>query len=461
MNKKQSEEEERMAVFILVNRFPLSFFVFSTCFMIGLSITYHVYFDFLVQDNDYTSSSFWYRTFFDVLYEQALGLIMTLIYYSAFTRLTKPAVVKLNLTHTHGSADFTHYRRVLLMTVSTLLIMATFLSQLFMTSAHLSAPVHPAKLLILISLFIILAVYVVRFTLLDMTGSMKEITDRLDEIEGYDSIGLHSPIPLTSVDEVGRLVSAYNRIQFKIQSVYRETEEDLKLAYKVQQHLLPSGQIVFRRGMADIHYQPAREVGGDFYYVEELPSGQLLAVIGDVSGKGLPAALIVSVLLGYLEAQVKSFTGSPASMLHEVNRMMMPILHKGMYVTMGIGLLDPEERKLAYASAGHLFPIIRKTEGDCRFASAGSSFPLGIAEDERYDDEVTCLEQDDEAILFYTDGLVEQMDEMGRITGFGKLERVLRNPLVQTAEHVVKELLIPDHGVKQQDDMTLLLLRMG
>jgi sigma-B regulation protein RsbU (phosphoserine phosphatase) len=459
-DSEQPDEEERSKLFHLANRFPASFFLFSTVFMIGLSVTYHLYYDFWLEGN-FRGSLYWYKTIPYFLYEQALGLTMTLIYYSAFVKILKPFIIKLNQTSSRNNMLFSYYHRIIIMIVSIILIVSTVLSQLYITSARLAVPVSPLKLFLLIALFLAMACFIVKYTVSDMIDSIKEITIQLITIVKNNGNSIHALLPITSLDEVGELISTYNKIQMKIESMHKETEEDLWLAYQVQQHLLPSKTYHYRELEVDIHYQPAKEVGGDFYFIQEFDPGRLIVAIGDVSGKGLPAALVVSVILGYLGAQVKSFHSSPSSLLAEMNKLIIPILRKGMFVSVGLAVIDINRLKVTYASAGHMHPIIQWKDQTLDYISASSSLPLGIVEEEIFQDTEIHISDQISSLLLYTDGLVEQINNDGQLFGFERLEKMMRHPANFAAKDIVQELQKYSNGVKQLDDITVMLFRLA
>jgi serine phosphatase RsbU (regulator of sigma subunit) len=209
------------------------------------------------------------------------------------------------------------------------------------------------------------------------------------------------------------------------------------------------------------YYQPAREVGGDFYDFHLLSEGRLGVVVGDATGKGVPAALVMSTTCGMLQLAAQSLNSfSPSEVLSRVNETLVSRIPSNMFVTCFYAVLDPESATLSYANAGHDLPYLRRRGGDADELRA-RGMPLGIMPQMGYEEKETIL-NGGEAALFYSDGLVEAHDPKGEMFGFPRLRALI-------AEHGEKQSLgdslleelysFVGESWEQEDDITLLTLR--
>src|SRR5829696_7398832 len=136
-------------------------------------------------------------------------------------------------------------------------------------------------------------------------------------------------------------------------------EQELKVARRIQQASLPKEVPHLEGWQITPYYQPASEVGGDFYDFHLLPEGRLGLVVGDATGKGVPAALVMSTTCGMLRLAAQSHT-SPAEMLQGVNEVLFPNIPANMFVTCFYAILEPNSGRLSYANAGHDLPYLHR-----------------------------------------------------------------------------------------------------
>jgi serine phosphatase RsbU (regulator of sigma subunit)/ketosteroid isomerase-like protein len=236
-------------------------------------------------------------------------------------------------------------------------------------------------------------------------------------------------------------------------------EQELHVARSIQQASLPKEVPELEGWEISPQYRPAREVGGDFYDFLELPKGRLGILVGDATGKGVPAALVMASARSMLRALAQS-SNSPGHVLRRVNDPLVADMPANMFVTCFYAILEPENGNLTYANAGHDLPYLRRRGGACEELMA-RGMPLGIMAGMNYEEKETILEAG-EAALFYSDGLVEAHDSRGEMFGFPKLRALV-------AEHGEKgslaDLLLEElysfvgEGWEQEDDITLLTLR--
>jgi steroid delta-isomerase-like uncharacterized protein len=236
-------------------------------------------------------------------------------------------------------------------------------------------------------------------------------------------------------------------------------EQELRVARQIQRSLLPEATPELYGWQLTAYYEPAREVGGDFYDFLELEDGCLGLVVGDATGKGMPAALVMATTRGMLRAVAQSLD-SPGEVLARVNDALYPDVPSAMFVTCFYAILDPLAGRLRYANAGHDLPyVLRNGEGAHELRATG--MPLGLMPEMGYEEKEAVLREGD-SVLFYSDGLVEAHDPDYEMFGFPRLgalvaehgkERSLVDALLEELYSFTGE------GWEQEDDITLLTLR--
>ena len=236
-------------------------------------------------------------------------------------------------------------------------------------------------------------------------------------------------------------------------------EQELRVARQIQRELLPKTIPKLDGWRIATYYGPAREVGGDFYDFLDLKDGRLGLVVGDATGKGMPAALLMSTTRGMLRAVVQALE-SPGEVLARVNEALVAEIPPSTFVTCFYGVLDPKNGHFRYANAGHNLPC-RRHDGQAEELRA-RGMPLGLMPGMFYEEKEAVLETSD-SILFYSDGLVEAHDSQGEMFGFPQLRRLV-------AEHDAEEGSLAEflmgklysfvgEGWEQEDDITLVTLQ--
>jgi hypothetical protein len=194
-------------------------------------------------------------------------------------------------------------------------------------------------------------------------------------------------------------------------------QQELEAAREVQRVMVPEDLPHIPGYSIESVYRPAAEVGGDFFQVIPLRSGRTLVAIGDVSGKGLRAAMIVSMIVGVLRA-VCAFTEEPDEILAELNRRMCGRMGEG-FATCLVARLE-EQGKLTLANAGHLPLYINGIERE-----PAGALPLGLVESASYERATVEMASGDVAVLL-TDGICEAQNERHVLFGFARVESMLR-----------------------------------
>jgi serine phosphatase RsbU (regulator of sigma subunit) len=280
--------------------------------------------------------------------------------------------------------------------------------------------------------------------------------------EMFEGIYIHR----ISDDKIIEEWSQANTLHTTLERLEQETrerarvEQDLRVARDIQQASLPKAVPKLEGWEIVPFYQPAREVGGDFYDFHLLSEGRLGLLVGDATGKGVPAALVMSTTCGMLQLAAQALESfSPGEVLARVNETLFTRIPPNMFVTCFYAILDPKSGTLSYANAGHDLPCLWRG-GDCEELRA-RGMPLGLMPGMGYEEKEITLGAG-EATLFYSDGLVEAHDPKGAMFGFPRLRALI-------AEHGEKGLLgdflmeelytfVGEHW-EQEDDITLLTLR--
>jgi predicted ester cyclase len=235
-------------------------------------------------------------------------------------------------------------------------------------------------------------------------------------------------------------------------------EQELRVARRIQQSLLPEAIPELEGWRIAAYYGPAREVGGDFYDFLELEDGRLGLVVGDATGHGMPAALVMATTRGMLRAVVQSLE-SPGEVLARVNEALVADIPPSTFVTCFYGVLDPKDGHFSYANAGHNLPC-RRHDGQAEELMA-RGMPLGLMPGMRYEEKETILASGD-STLFYSDGLVEAHDPQGEMFGFPRLRALIAEHGEERAlvDSLLKELYsFVGEGWEQEDDITFLTLK--
>jgi serine phosphatase RsbU (regulator of sigma subunit)/predicted ester cyclase len=237
-------------------------------------------------------------------------------------------------------------------------------------------------------------------------------------------------------------------------------EQDLRVARNIQQASLPREVPQLEGWQISPFYRPAREVGGDFYDFFKLEDGRLGLIVGDATGKGVSAALVMASARSMLHAVAQASDYSPGEVLRMTNDPLVTDIPPNMFVTCLYAILDPESGSLSYANAGHDLPYLRRRNGDTEELRA-RGMPLGLMPGMSYEEKEIVLDAG-AAALFYSDGLVEAHDPNGEMFGFPRLRTLIaeygrEGSLV---DFLLEELYsFVGEGWEQEDDITLVTLR--
>jgi serine phosphatase RsbU (regulator of sigma subunit) len=248
-------------------------------------------------------------------------------------------------------------------------------------------------------------------------------------------------------------------------------EAELSAARKIQQGLLPREMPSLPGWRFTAIWQPAREVSGDFYDFLTLPDGKLGIVIGDVTGKGMPAALVMATTRSVLHAVTGSILAlqnqqvGPGWLLSQVNDLLVKDMPSMMFVTCLILFLDPTNGTGTFANAGHCLPYQYNLGGAKVLKARG--MPLGLLPGKTYDESPLNLEVGD-SLLLYSDGLIEAHNPVGEMFGMERLGTILSSLRVEAGKTMPGETLIArllqdmldfsGPGWDQEDDATFVTI---
>jgi serine phosphatase RsbU (regulator of sigma subunit)/anti-sigma regulatory factor (Ser/Thr protein kinase) len=235
-------------------------------------------------------------------------------------------------------------------------------------------------------------------------------------------------------------------------------EQELKVAQLIQQQFLPHELPDLPEWQIAAYYGPARVVGGDFYDFIDLGEGRIGVVVGDVTDKGVPAALVMARTHSILRAEAPRLI-EPGKVLARANELLAPEMPPRMFVTCLYGVLEPATGRFVFANAGHNLPYVRTTEGVIELRATG--LPLGLMPGIVYEETEGFVGQG-EAMLLYSDGLVEQHGPGREMYGFPRLRAAMGGDDAgsQLLDRLLDELhAFTGPGMDQEDDITLVTLR--
>jgi phosphoserine phosphatase RsbU/P len=290
---------------------------------------------------------------------------------------------------------------------------------------------------------------------------------------GDDNLDIQLP-ERPGLDEVGVLTGALQRLRDSLQrhiqlrastlAAQARMDHELEVSAQIQQSMLPHGQSL-RSLPATVEVavalQPARQVGGDLYDFFLLHDGKVLFAVGDVSDKGVPAALFMARLSALMRV-LGTVNHGPARLLEEINNRLAESNDACMFVTVGCGLLDPQSGEYSYASAGHEPPVLRRMEGGTALIAARNGPAVGIETIAHYEQQEGVLAPGDTLILF-TDGVTEAESADGALLGVDRLLTLVREAPDGAPQTLIARIVeqVSSHaaGFHATDDMTAMAIR--
>jgi len=235
-------------------------------------------------------------------------------------------------------------------------------------------------------------------------------------------------------------------------------EQELRVATMIQQQFLPHALPDLPEWQIAAYYGPARAVGGDFYDFVELPDGRIGVIVGDVTDKGVPAALVMARTHSILQAEAPRLI-EPGAVLQRANELLCQEMPANMFVTCLYGVLDAARGSFRFANAGHNLPYVRTNGEVGEFRATG--MPLGLLPDMTYEEAEGVVGPGD-SLLLYSDGFVEAHAQSGEMYGFPRLREAFAVDAVGSdlVDHLLEDLhRFTGADWEQEDDLTMVTLR--
>lgn len=247
----------------------------------------------------------------------------------------------------------------------------------------------------------------------------------------------------------------------RLEGIAGRMAEELRIASQIQRTLLPPPLVHPRLDLA-AEYLPVREIGGDYYDVIPLEGGRLAIAIGDVMGKGVPAALLAANLKACLRAHVQAAVAPPAETLLRVNRLFREVIPKGLFATLFFAVLDWANDALEYVNGGHEPGLLIRRDGSLRELGCGGTV-LGLLEEPAFETRREPIGEGDVLVL-HSDGLTDRCAADGEMFGRGRLRRAARRARGDSARIALYSLLGEVQGWSggraAEDDQTLIVARV-
>jgi len=285
-----------------------------------------------------------------------------------------------------------------------------------------------------------------------------------EKIESEGLLKIYSDY-LDNDDEMGILSRSYtnliknnNNYIENVKSLESEKERintELNIAHKIQEAMLPKKSINNDSLILEWFCKPAREVGGDFYDFYELDDENTMIMIGDASGKGVPAAIFTTIIQNLIKLFMKNEL-DPAKVLCDINNQICENNPEMMFITLFLGIYNKKTHKLTYANAGHNPPLIK--EDKYKLLEVASEIVLGVLEDYEFKNHEMEIRQE---LILYTDGITDAQNKEHELYGEKRLINFLNyHEHDEIMDGLIKEVNEFTNGEEQFDDMTLLLMHI-
>ncbi len=284
---------------------------------------------------------------------------------------------------------------------------------------------------------------------------------------------IEDEMDIDTSDEIGEIAQAFNEITYKFRKSQQSLQDqerlkhEMHLAQEIQQTLLPAEFPKLRGFDIASYYESAKEVGGDYYDFVEIDKDRIGVVIADVSGKGVPGSLVMTMIRTALRTEARN-AKSAADTLRRVNHFVMGDIKKGMFVTVFYAILNSRNRSLNFASAGHNPMILYRPSTQKTYYLNPKGFPVGISlnDEDLFDRSITDdsirLNKGD-IVVIYTDGVTEAMNSRRELFGEERLLQVIREygdlPADDFVAKLKAEITSFTEGQVQNDDISLVVIK--
>ena len=298
--------------------------------------------------------------------------------------------------------------------------------------------------------------------------AMRDVIRRTDELGSLARVFSDMTVQVFNREEqLETMVAARTRelqtSNQRLQIAHEAIKQDLSMAKVVQEALVREGDAEFGAFSISARMTPAQQIGGDFVEFTDSPGGSLFFVLGDVSGKGVAAALFMAASQSAMMSACAEHTGI-SKIANEANRRLCQQNPMGLFVTCVVGILDLETGRLDYVCAGHEPAYIITPDGGRRALPMTRGLAMGLMDDFDYASGSEVI-RPNETLFLYTDGLTDAVDLSGTLFGKDRLEGTLdgasRRSPAEIVDHVWSEIGSFSTGAAAADDMTCLVLRHG
>lgn len=462
LKSNQPDRSDKEQLFRRLLRFPYELFAGVVILAVFFMILFHI--SDIVRHHASRSIPYsWDKLAMSIGSELGLAFVVSILLFSLSKMVLRPYLLQLHLTAVGGFKPSSVSR-------SLYLVCFVCFAISFIASGRLALSAMTEKVIdlsvygLVAGMYTLFSISLVVLFMRNWQRDLHIITTKLHQLSDNNQVTPPlQAVPLFSNDEAASLTSAFNQVQNRLSAMYDEVAEQLALARDIQQRLLPADIPVTDRLQLAVYCEPCYEVGGDFYDIIRIDDSRLIVAIGDVSGKGMSAAIIMTAMLvGLREEAAKG--GSSGEIMTRLNEQLYPITKGKLFVTVGLAVFDDngEAVEVDYTSAGHLSPYI-VADGDAR-EMAGSSLPLGIADDCSYTEAgQSFLLAKGQTLVMQTDGIVEAIDAHNELFGFERWEDELRRIDSQSEPtFALKHLLqrLPSSSNRSQaDDRTIMMIR--
>ncbi|MCY4506211.1 MAG: SpoIIE family protein phosphatase, partial [Acidobacteria bacterium] len=296
--------------------------------------------------------------------------------------------------------------------------------------------------------------------------AMQEVIRRTDELGSLARVFSDMTVQVFNREEqLETMVAARTRelqtSNQRLQIAHEAIKQDLSMAKVVQEALVREGDVEFGAFSVSARMTPAQQIGGDFVEFTDASGGKLSFVLGDVSGKGVAAALFMAASQSAVMGAFAELTGI-STIANEANRRLCQQNPMGLFVTCVLGVLDVESGRFDYVCAGHEPAYVIGPDDRRRPLPMTQGLAMGLMDDFEYASGSEVI-QPGETLFIYTDGLTDAVDLSGTLFGKERLEATLdgasRRPTAEIVDHVWSEIGTFSTGAAAADDMTCLVLR--
>lgn len=397
-----------------------------------------------------------------------------------FAYLTKPITSDITVNNKNSTPE--EIMNIFLLITLFIMIIGIYLSYDSSLIAIIQKIIPLTKSIILISMILIMDILLLIFFIpslavlryieikvIEPIVSFSKIKSSIRENEKIDSerlLNIYSRY-INKDTEIGTLARSYTDLInynnsyieniHKIESEKERINAELDIATKIQASALPTEKIENNNFIVNGYSHPAKEVGGDFFDYYMLDENNLAIVIGDVSDKGVPAALVAMTTQKTIK-QILKHEHNPSKVLYQINNELCENNPESMFLTLWLGIYNKTTKKLIFSNAGHNPPLIKEND-EFKYLNIDSEIALGVFEDYDYVlDEINLTNE----IILYTDGITDATNKNDKMYGEDRLLNFFNE--FESDENPIRPLLNDIHDftkdAKQYDDMTLLCLKI-